>query len=393
MAIKVYVKKGALNYKERSLVKQLQEALAVKKINPEEFQPATSFDQLKMLHNTYCVEDAQIVSETKNSTAADANSSNDADSVNAKVEEEETQDDAPDRNIADPFNEADVNVRDYVIDDKDRQLGASSRSDFGEPTDDNDAFDMSDATSGDNANTQQGGGQPGQSTSFSSSGKSNTQNPIPPKKGTSFSSGDDTSKSSNKSLKRLAQSIITGVCLLSEFGCKWWVTKDITEDKIAEYELDNSIDLNILLTLPNDQRVTVRRWFAEQVQLANETFVVNEEAKKEMANSLYEVLLEKGVKMTPTQELMISFGINVVLDLGTKAYAMGAAISGVLSQLKQMQKENNEAQPASASTVSSASSSADDLSGNANENIFTDKEADNEIVNNTPESTAVATTS
>ena len=65
MAVKVYVKRGNLNYKERKYIQEITKALEEKGITGD-FEPATNFDDLKRLYDEYCSQDAQIISETKN---------------------------------------------------------------------------------------------------------------------------------------------------------------------------------------------------------------------------------------------------------------------------------------------------------------------------------------
>jgi uncharacterized OsmC-like protein len=122
----------------------------------------------------------------------------------------------------------------------------------------------------------------------------------------------------------------------------YWVTKDITEDKLIEYEINDTMDLQMLLALDENQQITVRNWFAMQVKNANNELKVTEAEKRDMADSLYEVLLEKGIAPTPTQELMIDAVGALVMGLGLKAFAMQKQIASVLAQLTAMRKEQKE---------------------------------------------------
>ena len=142
----------------------------------------------------------------------------------------------------------------------------------------------------------------------------------------------------------MAKAIVFGVCKLAEYGCVWWVTKDITEDKLIEYEINDTMDLQVLLTLDENQQITVRNWFSLQVKTANEILKISEEDKNDLADSLYEVMLEKGIAPTPMQELIINAVSTIVIGLGVKAFAMQQQVNSVLGQLMLMRKEQKEGQ-------------------------------------------------
>jgi len=75
---------------------------------------------------------------------------------------------------------------------------------------------------------------------------------------------------------------------------------------------------------------------------AQTLFKISEPDKNDLVDSLYEVMLEKGVAPTPMQELMINAFKTLVLDMGLKAYQFGAQIKGVLTQLTEMHAYNKE---------------------------------------------------
>ena len=145
-----------------------------------------------------------------------------------------------------------------------------------------------------------------------------------------------------RSTKRFATMIVEAVCLLAEKGCIWWTTKDITEDKLAEYEINGEMDLQILLTLEDNQQATVRSWFGQKVQEAQTLYSVSKEDKSDLIDSLYEVMLEKGIAPTPMQELMINAVKTFVIDMGVKAFMFNQQIKSVLTQLRQLKQEERE---------------------------------------------------
>ena len=310
--MKVYIKRGNLNYREKKYIAAIEKSLAEKGITGD-FTPAENFDDLKRLHDEYCSEDATIISETKKEASSEPTK------------------------LFDPLNDDNVIVRDYVIGASSKEKAKTDPTFFAEPSEDA-KFELPDDGADDEVNNQSGGELSGNkdATKQNNSGggaKATKSEPA------NSSFNEMSSSAKRKSTKRLATAIVHGVCALSEFGCVWYVTKDITQDKIAEYDLSGNMDLELLLTLDDSQQVTVREWFAIQVKNSNDVLKVSDEGKAEMIESLYLVLMEKGVALTPTQEVMLSFGVHVVLDLGMKSFAMGQQIKGVLNQLVAMQNE------------------------------------------------------
>ena len=59
--MKVYIKRGNLNYREKKYIAAIEKSLAEKGITGD-FTPAENFDDLKRLHDEYCSEDATIIS-------------------------------------------------------------------------------------------------------------------------------------------------------------------------------------------------------------------------------------------------------------------------------------------------------------------------------------------
>jgi hypothetical protein len=339
MAVKVYLKKGNLNYKERKFISALQKALDEKGISGKDFNPATNFGELEQLYNQYCVEDAQYV-EVKDTKEVGSNASgneesseeqhkNFRDGMKQSVEAKEV-----DTEFDDPFNQGEVIVRDYVKDGgmKDpNEVQEQTKTTFEEPTDFKGSFEMPNHDDG--KGDKKGGGLGKARSDKKEEKKSEPINP---------EFDNMTSAKKRKSTKKMARAIIEGVCKLAEFGSVWWVTKDITEDKVIEYEINDTIDVNILLSLDERTQITVKSWFAKQVKDANELLKIGEEEKEELIDSLYEVMLEKGIAPTPMQELIINAVSTIVIGLGVKAFAMQQQIKGVLNQLIIMRAEQKK---------------------------------------------------
>lgn len=360
MAVKVYLKKGNLNYKERKYINALQKELEKRGINGKQFNPATNFGELESLYNEYCIEEASFV-EVKDKTPQNASdevpSENDAYEKHKefvkglqeggleKPEKSSSFDSGEESPFVDPFNQAEPVVRDYVMDDgfKDKSKEQPTKTSFDEPTSFDSSFELPKDDEGSGGNGGGGGnrggvgGNRGGGNRGGGGGNKEKKEPFNP----ALENVSDAKK--RKSTKKMAKAIVYGVCKLAEFGCKWWVTKDITEDKLIDYEINDTIDMQLLLSLDENQQITVRNWFAMQVKLADEELKISEEDKQELADSLYEVMLEKGIAPSPTQELIINAISTIVIGLGVKAYAMQQQVQNVFNQLVLMRKEQKEA--------------------------------------------------
>ena len=125
--------------------------------------------------------------------------------------------------------------------------------------------------------------------------------------------------------------------MLAERGFVWWTTKDITEAKIAEYELNDEMDLTLLLTMPNGQQATVKEWFGNQRINAEQLAKFEQAEKDDLAEILAEVLDKKGITPSEEQELLIiafsMFGKKFMV-----AWDMKKGINNIIEQLKDIKK-------------------------------------------------------
>ena len=340
--MKIYVKKGATNYKEKKLIAEIESSITKKsKTDPNfvnSFNPATNFEELKALHDKICgdFDDYEEVKDEETDVEKDHKKFRDGMKETVQPNEQATQ------SVIDPFNDAEPIVRDYVLSEdfesKDSSNDEPIKESFDEPTSFEESFELpsSDAEKS-NSRTQP---------------KEKKESKQPSEKvNPRFEEMSNTKK--RRSTKKLAQMIVQGACILAEKGCIWWTTKDITEDKLVQYELENTMDLQILLTLDEGQQITVREWFGAKVVQANQLFKVSDQDKEDLVDSLFEVLLEKGIAPTPMQELMINAVKTFVLDMGLKAFAMRMEIKSVLTQLVAM-KEKGVTPPSATNTTSTA---------------------------------------
>lgn len=328
---KVYLKRGSLNYKERRLVNAITKAIEQNPDIASGFTPARNFDELKALHDKYCVTDVNF--EEVGAGGENTNSEKGNEEITETTNEAEDDGKKENDSTVDPFNREAPEVRDYVqgggLNDSAKQNDVNTgQTNFEEPTDIKGAFEMPSTEDEKGTGTHSQKKKPKAET-----------NPVNP----SFNDMDNGKK--KRSTKRFAKIIVEAVCLLAEKGCIWWTTKDITEDKLIQYEIEDTMDLQILLTLEDNQQATVKEWFGSKVNEAQTLFKVDPKDKEDLIESLYEVMLEKGIAPTPMQELIINSVKTFVLDMGLKAFALSQQINGVIAQLKSLKHEGKKANP------------------------------------------------
>lgn len=333
MAIKIYSKRGNTNYREKKLIKKIEEALAKKFAEDptleSKFQPATTPEELQELHDLYCVEDIgfEEVSNKEEDHKEFRNAMEEDIKSNADSKDDESNLDVEDDNkFIDPFNRDTTIVRDYVMDDgfkEEKQDEQPKKTSFEEPQSFGESFEMP----GSDIGSQRTDSGPKKKDKV-------REQPMNP------SFDDMNSGRKKRSTRKFAKYIVEGVCMLAEKGFQWWTTKDITESKLAEYELSGEYDFNVLLTLETGQEVYVKQWFNQQRITAEQLSKFEQEEKDDLAEVLAEVLNEKGFAPTPMQELMI-ITAKVIGGKALIAIQMSAGIKNVLAQLK----VNNEQQP------------------------------------------------
>jgi hypothetical protein len=323
--MKIYNKRGATNYKEKRLIAEITNSLSKKSVS---FEPANSFEELQQLHDKICG-DFDEYEEIKEDSETDFEQQH-KEFRQGMAETMKPNDDKASTIFTDPFNDAEPIVRDYVLSEdfeSKEQNTEPTKTTFEEPTSFEESFELP-TEEAEKSNAKQ------------SKDKKEQKQPAE-KVNPRFD--DMSSSKKRRSTKKLAQMIVQGACILAEKGCVWWTTKDITEDKLVQYELENTMDLQILLTLEEGQQITIREWFRAKVGQANDgLFRVSEEDKNDLADSLFEVLMEKGIAPTPMQELMINAVKTFVLDMGLKAIAFRSEIKSVLNQLVIMSNEDKK---------------------------------------------------
>lgn len=337
--IKVYAKKGKPNYKEKRLVAELQQAIEKRRLSDpeitERFRPANTFEELQGLHRMYASEDVEYT-EINNKGMAKKN--------NIEVDEElekategtpnfDFGDEDESTSFIDPFNREEPIVRDYVTEggmseDTGKERGPV-RTEFDEPVSWEEAFEL---PSDDDT--------PGPKDKNSKSGQQRPPKREKPRQESFNPDFDDMpNKSKKQSTKKFAKYIVEAVCAIAEKGFIWFANKDINESKLTEYELNGEIDTSLLLTLEDGQEATVRQFFQQQCLAAEQLAKFEEEEKRDMAEALSELFMEKGIAPTKTQEFLIVIG-GVVVKKGAMLFAFKSQSNAVLAQLRSMNEGN-----------------------------------------------------
>ncbi len=316
--MKIYKKKGKRLQEEKTLIADIAEGLEQYfEKDPslmDKFIPAETLDELKELHKRYAKPT----------------------SYSEVVEDEKEQGSSSDDNFPDeirdyePMTEQNAKVRDYVLkNEMEEKMNSNEKvkTSFSEPSSFSEAFEIPEPRGEEK--------EDGKSESKKSeSKKKEVIEPVNP----SFNDLD--SKARNNSTKQLAKYLINITCGLAEFGFNWFGTKDITDEKLLEYENKLGIDLSVLITMPDQQRETVREFFVGMRLSVLEVSKFTEDEKKEMIDALYPILLKKGVVLSPEQNaIMVIGGIFFTKALGV--YGISKQISGVLNELKEMKKQSD----------------------------------------------------
>lgn len=367
--MKVYLKKGKRNYKENRLISEIEKAILK---NPQtNVTPAYTMEELQSLHDKLCTIDSEfedVTSTIKDNSEIDAKHKEFRKGMEETVVKESNAKPSTTSSFLDPFNDAEPIVRDYVLNEgfeKESTQPKIEKTTFDEPTNFEDSFDLP-SPEEEKSNAK---------SSPKDKKEKKSDAPVNPK----FDEMDNGKK--KRSTKKLAKMIVEGACILAEKGCIWWTTKDITEDKLVQYELENTMDLQILLTLEEGQQITVREWFVNKVAEADQLYKVSKEDKDDLIDSLYEVLLEKGIAPTPMQELIINAVKTFVLDMGLKAFAMQQQIKSVLTQLTLMKGQPQQAtQQMKSVTNVKDNDSYEDL-----DYVYENMDLDSPVVDNTPQ--------
>lgn len=300
MANKLYNKRGNKNYKEKRLLKELNEFFDKNPDQLENVKPADDFAELQSMYDNYVFEEYEDISEP----------------LDKQQTSTEPEDKKPVNTNVDPLSRNEPIIRDYVLDNANNKGNAGAKT-FSEPVNFDDTFTIPDAE------VEEESEQPVNS-------KQTAEKEQPMFNPTA--SGTDSKKRRRKT-ERFAKSIVNLTCDLWERGFVWFVTKDITDEKLLEYETELGVDLELLLEMGDGQKATVRQFFTSQRLIAEEVSKIDQEDREDLTDALVEVFLEKGIQPTATQDLIL-IGMKVFGGSALKGFSIVQPVKLVLHQLK-----------------------------------------------------------
>jgi len=348
--MKIYSKVGSRNYKEKKMLKHLDEVFAKKIAEDPAFKskiiPATNQKELQTMFDKYSENDVEFteIKQTKEPIIeTKLEQPQMAKKKSEDIEDVEFEDnltdskglstmDDDDNRFVDPFNRENPIVREYVM-GKDalgrgRTSSEGEKTTFDEPTSFKEAFEI--------PTYDEDGVEEKSEPAKKSQPKAEKRQPVEPVN-PSFDEMSNGKK--RRSSKKFAKYIVEAVCVLSEKGFVWYANKDINESKLAEYELNGEIDLGLLVTLEDGQQVSIKEFFANQCHTAEQLAVISETEKADLTDALTEVMLEKGIAPTPTQELLLIAG-TILGGKGLSLFALKTQTNSLLTQLKTMSDPN-----------------------------------------------------
>jgi hypothetical protein len=342
MDLVIYTKKGKRNYKEIRLIEKIKPLLQ-KQLdeNPAlygKFVPAKNYQDLEKIYNELSTPSVEFEEIEKNEN--NINEKSMAKKKDLELEDENLtdslglgadDDDEDTSDFVDPFNREEPIVRDYVMDgslEPEGTIESNGQTDFNEPMTFDEAFELPDSE------------EPIQPKSRRNEEREPREKPVKEPINPDFD--DMSSSKKRKSTKKFAKYIVETVCMLSEKGFVWYANKDINEAKLTEYELKGDMDLSLLVTLEDGQEVTVKQFFQVQCLKAEQLAIIDKEEKDDLAEALAEVLMEKGVGPTPTQELML-IALKIFGGQAITLMSIKSQTNALLGQLRAMKSGEVEA--------------------------------------------------
>ena len=307
----IYQKRGNLNYKERKLIDSIKEKLTSNPEMESTFTPAQDFEELQSLHNKL--------------TAPEVEFEEVDDSIIPEPEEKTS------KPFIDPLNREEPNVRDYVMEDKFdpfADFSQSKKSEYSEPQNYSQAFDIPDPDDFKNENVNTGSKQQNQrSERVQSRPQSNS------------GSSDDSPKDRRKS-KRFAGTVVNTICNLFEVGFVWYATKDINEQKLAEYEMSGEMDLSVLVELPDGSEATIKQFFLNQLDAITVASKIDKEKREDLIDALTELFIEKNIQPSASYDVALS-GISLLAEQTIKLFMITSTNNSILAQLRERNAGNS----------------------------------------------------
>jgi hypothetical protein len=311
--MKIYNKRGQPNHKEKLLIKKLTEYFEKNPDKYSGYDAPSNFDDLKAVHDQYCIEVAEVISETKNETTHEE----------FRKATEESIEQEPDLFTPrpDPMNRDEPKIRDYVMDDgfKDDQKVPQPASNYSEPTTFKDSFDLPD----DNIQGDKKAQQQGPINSRPYQAKTTT-------------TVDPDAKIKRKSKKKFTKYAVDAVCALAGRGIVWYATSDITNEKLQEAVANDEISkasLDMLVYLDANTQGTVKQFFEKTIVDTQHLAEFTQDEKDDLAEALEDFLEYKKIEINPTINVGVIF-LGMLFERALKAMQMKAESASILSQLK-----------------------------------------------------------
>jgi len=330
--MKIYSKKGVLNFQEKKLKKALEEHLAKSPEDFAGFETPTDFEGLKFWHDKITIKETPIISETSNKDANE-DIGHDEFARQAKESLEREKQQQPDLFTAkeDPMNREAPKIREYVLDDgfSDTKTDTQTNSSYEEPTSFRESFEIPEQETGANETPKSG------------QAKNIYNSPPPPKKEASLADPD--AKLKRKSRKKFTRHAVNAVCALAGKGIVWYATKDITDAALAKAIAQDEIaeqSLKLLVWLDNGSRGAVKTFFQQAIGDAQDLANFTEDEKLDLIEALDDFLEYKKIEISPGVELGAVF-MGIMLDRALKAVMIKAKANSILEQLKEMHKNTD----------------------------------------------------
>ncbi len=310
--MKVYNKRGVHNYKEKKLEEAL---LAYFEKNPDKvgsYTVPTNYDDLKAAHDNLCIESVEF-EETKDEKTEQKEDTHE--SFRDSMSNPDTEDQ---HNRPDPMNRDEPIIRDYVKNDgfKEDSKEEKPNSNYEEPTSFRDSFEIPDS--------EEGKGGPKE------------QIHTPPPKPKQPTPPDPDAKLKKKSKRKFTKYAIEALCALSGRAMVWYATKDITDQKLDEYIANDEIaraSLEMLVTLENGSRGTVRQFFQSQCFSAQQLAQFTPEEKEDLIEAFDDFLEYKKIEINPSVNVLVIFA-GIMFERVLGAMSIKAAGTSVLEQIK-----------------------------------------------------------
>lgn len=323
----IYNRKGNISIKEKKYVDAL--ALKFEELKQSDptfsFTPANDSRELSKLYQEHCV-DTVAFEEVIDSPSIDS--------------------DEPVHEVSDPFTSKNPRIREYTTDggfDDDVSANNDIFRTFDEPTTYDGAFSLpTDEEIENSSNQNQSTEQPVNNTQTqqaqrpvnNQSSVSNDQ-PLNPAYDTM-----DSAKAKKKS-KTFAKQVVNTVCDLLEFGYVWYVSKDITKEKLTQYELERSMDLDLLVVGEDGREHTIKQFFLDQLIIIEEDSKIDKEDREDLIDALAEIFVDKGIALTPVQEALF-IGLKTLGFKALSGYKTVSAINNLIGQIKLKKREEDE---------------------------------------------------